>query len=532
MDILRGNKCFSTFLIFLGFFILVCVLNWDARYEKPVWDTAAGVFSPAIYLYETGFDFYGLLEEPGFRQAGPNVHVHTPVTIVTAVVMWLFNGNTELVYLSLHLIQFFLTGLVLAVVFNLSRSIFGIYTSLFVTAAVMLFPPFLIQSRYMYMEIGGSLCVILAFSNWVKQNHFWAAIAAIAACLVKSSGLPIIICLSLLFMLEKDGRTKRVFYVAMMVISGVGIELLRWMQKASTASVNNTDYTGYLIHQFHGRLSQTPDFYLILLFLIIGGWWYLLKNRDTFKRKFVLGDQEDGDLDFERRVLLGGVLMISAFVGFIAVVPLSGMEFYPLTRYYIWIWPVMVITLVALILISFRNGELQQENKNGGLAVKVFVKIIIVVMIGFFWSNKSGEYYPNYGKDITAFSIAERSMEYKSFNEMQSALIKSAEGINDRNVYLNLFDTFYTSSPIMGYIDHEKENFKYIVTYHDNPADLREYPDNFALVLSNVSHGGQYMSALMHQALRAPDLYEVKILDDYNIDGFTGSIVGISKLHE
>ena len=84
----------------------------------------------------------------------------------------------------------------------------------------------------------------------------------------------------------------------------------------------------------------------------------------------------------------------------------------------------------------------------------------------------------------------------------------------------------------MGYIDHEKENFKYIVTYHDNPADLREYPDNFALVLSNVSHGGQYMSALMHQALRAPDMYEVKILDDYNIDGFTGSIVGISKLHE
>ena len=181
MDILKGKKYFSACLVFLVFFILVCILNWDARYEKPVWDTAAGVFAPAIYLYETGFDFYALVEEPGFRQAGPNVHVYTPITVVTAAVMWLFDGDNELVYLLLHFIQFLLTGAVLAVVFNLSRSIFGIYTSLLVTAAILLFPPFLIQSRYMYMEIGGSLCVMLAFSNWVKQNYFWAAIAAIPA---------------------------------------------------------------------------------------------------------------------------------------------------------------------------------------------------------------------------------------------------------------------------------------------------------------------------------------------------------------
>ncbi len=38
------------------------------------------------------------------------------------------------------------------------------------------------------------------------------------------------------------------------------------------------------------------------------------------------------------------------------------------------------------------------------------------------------------------------------------------------------------------------------------------------------------MSALIYQALKAPDKYEVKIFDNYNIDGFTGSIVGISKV--
>ena len=56
MDILKGKKHFSAYLIFLVFFILVCILNWDARYEKPVWDTVGGVFAPAIYPYETGVD--------------------------------------------------------------------------------------------------------------------------------------------------------------------------------------------------------------------------------------------------------------------------------------------------------------------------------------------------------------------------------------------------------------------------------------------------------------------------------------------
>ena len=189
----------------------------------------------------------------------------------------------------------------------------------------------------------------------------------------------------------------------------------------------------------------------------------------------------------------------------------------------------MVITLVALI--SCGSGGLWRENKNYGHAVKIFVNVVVLVMIGFFWCNKTGEYYPNYGKDITAFSVAERSMEYMSFNEMQSSLLRSAENIDDQDVYLNLFDTFYTSSPIMGYVDHHKENFKNIVTYHENQADLSKYPDNFALVLSNVSHGGQYMSALIYQALKSPDIYEVKLLNNYNVDGFTGSIVGISKIH-
>ncbi|WP_461515842.1 hypothetical protein [Porticoccus sp.] len=526
---LNKNKLYTVFITFLVAFSFVCFVDWNSRYEKPVWDTVGGIFAPAIYLSETGFDFPALLAEPGFPQAGPNVHVYTPITIVTAAVMSLFNGDNKAIYLSLHLIQFFLTGMLLTVVFNLSRSVFGIFTALLITVAVMVFPPFLIQSRYMYMEIGGSLCVMLAFSNWVKHNYLWASIAAIAACVVKSFGLPIIACLTLLFLLEKGDRAKRAIYIGMMVVFGIGVELLRWMQGTNMAPATHNDYISYLVNQFHSRLTQTPDLYLLLLVLLLGGTWYLLKNWNTF-RSFVSKAFDPKDVMTEQRIVLGGVLMVAAFVGFIITVPLSGMGFYPLTRYYIWIWPVMVITLVALG--SCVGGGLENENKRRGYAIKALINVMAVVLIGFFWCNTSGKYYPNYGKDITAFSIAERSMEYMSFNAMQSSLLKSAEKIDDRDVYLNLFDTFYTSSSMMGYVDHPKANFKNIVTYHTKQADLSEYPDNFVLVLSNVAHGGQYMSALIYKALKAPDIYEVKLLDDYNIDGFTGSIVGISKIHK
>ena len=62
----------------LGIAFVVCfavelALNAWLIQMPPVWD-AVGVFAPAVYLYENGFDLAGLLAMPGYPAGGPNIH--------------------------------------------------------------------------------------------------------------------------------------------------------------------------------------------------------------------------------------------------------------------------------------------------------------------------------------------------------------------------------------------------------------------------------------------------------------------------
>jgi putative Ca2+/H+ antiporter (TMEM165/GDT1 family) len=514
-------------VVLLGvfFFALICVVNWDARYEKPVWDTVGGVFSPAIYLYETGFDFRSLLGEDGFPQAGPNVHVFTPITPVTAVVMWLLEGNNEGIYFTLHLIQFVLTGLLLSILFWFCKPFFGLFASVGIVLATFFFPPFLVQSRYMYMEIGGSLFVLLAYAGWVRGQYRLASVSVVVACAVKSFGLPVMLALNLLLLLERGDRVQRLKYIIPTSLSCIAIEAVRWVQGTNMSSPAGNDYLSYFFNQFYNRLSQTPDMLFIVLVLLIGGGWFLLKNSRSFGERFM--GKKGQTLAIEERMFLAGMLIIFSFLGFIATVPLSGKGFYPLTRYYIWIWPVLIVTLCSFLYCVLGRF---QERKLSAPTLNAVISGVIILLALFFWVNKSGKFYPHFGEDITAFSIAERSFEYQSFSKLQSSLLASAEKIEDGDVYLNLFDTYYTSSPIMGYVKSTKPNFKNIVSYHENQADINEYPDKFFMVLSNVAHGGHYMRAILTQALKDGESYRVELLDQYDVGGFKGSIIGVTRI--
>ncbi len=507
------------------FFALVLFVNWDARFEKPVWDTVGGVFAPAIYLCETDFDFISLLSEEGFPQAGPNVHVFTPITPVTAVVMWLLEGNNQGIYLTLHMIQFVLTGLLLSILFWFCKPSFGLFASLGIVLATFFFPPFLVQSRYMYMEIGGSLFVLLAYAGWVRGQYRLASVSVVVACAVKSFGLPVMLALNFLLLLEKGDRVQRLKYILPTTLSCIAIEAVRWVQGTNMSSSARGDYLSYFFNQFYSRLSQTPDMLFIILVLLVGGGWFLLKNSWSFGGRFI--GKKGQTLDVQERMFLAGMLIIFSFVSFIAIVPLSGKGFYPLTRYYMWIWPVLVVTLCSFlycVLSRFQEKKLSVSTLNAVISGVVFLWAI------FFWVNKSGKFYPHFGEDITAFSIAERSLEYQSFNKLQSSLLATAEKIEEGDVYLNLFDTYYTSSPIMGYVKSTKPNFKNILSYHKNQTDINEYPDKFFMVLSNVAHGGHYMGAILTQALKDRESYKVELLDQYDVDGFKGSIIGVSRI--
>ena len=49
-------------------FLLILVLKWDTLLQPPVWDTAMGLFPPALTLAENGFDLLALLGMPDYQR--------------------------------------------------------------------------------------------------------------------------------------------------------------------------------------------------------------------------------------------------------------------------------------------------------------------------------------------------------------------------------------------------------------------------------------------------------------------------------
>ena len=58
----------------LSWFLVIVALNQGMLFAPPVWDTAMGVFPPALYLYQNSFDIGSLILEENWWQGGPNVH--------------------------------------------------------------------------------------------------------------------------------------------------------------------------------------------------------------------------------------------------------------------------------------------------------------------------------------------------------------------------------------------------------------------------------------------------------------------------
>lgn len=73
--------------------------------------------------------------------------------------------------------------------------------------------------------------------------------------------------------------------------------------------------------------------------LVDGGVYFAARNwRDI--DDFLSNDEDVTEVSrFALRVQLGGTLIVAAFLCFVIFVSRVVPDFYPLTRYYVWIWP-------------------------------------------------------------------------------------------------------------------------------------------------------------------------------------------------
>lgn len=514
-------------LVWFAFFLLVATVNWEYRYQLPIWDTAGGLFAPAEYLYKSNFDLFSLLNEDGFSKGGPNVHVYSIVTFLTAFDMWFFDGDRDLVYFSLHALQFAISAYILYMVFYLSLPFLGPINALLVSITVFAFPPFLVQTRYMYMELAGAASLLFAYSSWVQGFYKKACVGAILACSIKSFGLALVAALAILIMFDRGRSLRfRVILVSIMVFPGLVFEALRWLNGNNMGSKMVNGFDHYFIHQFYARLIQTPDLLILMSLVLLGGVRYGFRNTSCWNTSLLNTKQAFDDSMVAERMLFGGVLILGSFLGFIVTVPLSGALFYPLTRYYIWIWP-LVIPVLILLLFVLSSEKNQSSIKALPSSSRKTASFLVFLSI-FFIANSSGKFYPGYQGGISSFSVVERSTEYEAFNKMQRYLLISASAKANAPVYLNIPDYYFTSSVLMGYLDKINVNFKNIVTSFDDSGDLAQYPDTFNLVYSNRGHGGFYMRKLVEEARRRPN-YSVDLIDSCSLDGFDGYIYRITR---
>ena len=470
----------------------------------PVWD-AVGVFAPAVYLYESGFDLASLLTMPGYAAGGPNIHSLSLSTLLTVAAMWLGGGQPWLFLPGLHLVNFALAGLTGAYAFWLSRPLLGCPAAGLLAAALLLFPPFLVQSGALHTEMAGAALVMLAIASFVTRRFRWMALCVIAACAVKTLGLAVVAPLVLLVAADAriPGR-RRAIGCGGIVLAASVIEAAKWV--AAPSPVGAAKSLPAHLDVMLSHLGQVPDLAVLLGLALVA-------CSDQTIRAARSGLQAALDND-ERRTLLACALVPPACIGFVALVPLSGADFIPLQRYYLW------ALAPALIAIAATAQAL------GGRWV---VTIGLAAFVAYAGVNRNGRFYPHEEDPIRRFSVVERSYEYLDYFQAQRHGVRGLASTNgDRPSFVTRVESYYLASPLMGWVDRAVPNVHFVLEPPYDSSHLSHFPNDFHVLEldSNPYHGQRVVLDLLAQAALRSD-YELIVVAEWRSGPYTAKLIRI-----
>jgi len=505
-------------------FFIVFILKWQVLNQPPVWDTACSVFPAAITLSETGFDFLNLLRMPGYFEGGPNVHAHSIITIITAVMISLF-GKTDLLFPILHIIHFIMAAIGLVYFYRFCIPIFEKKLSFLLTLTILVYPPFLTQTGYLYLEMPIFMFSILCLSAWVKGNYVRTIIFAVLATLCKESGIIVAVPVAMAAFLEPVSFRKR-------MIRSLSILALPAILVATSSlthpKTNIQDYgtlfnkiiyltITYRAFDMRRYLFNTPDLLIsIILFITLiplsfrTFWWTDANILNSNKHELV----------GQRHVSLSALFLVCFFGFYYIAVPLLQNYAMVLVRYY-----VLAIPFLFLTIFWFWFAKLKVNKRTlSGLLILCFV---------FFCLNKYGSFYPNevntWGNN---FAIAERSAAYTDLLFVQQESVRFIEKIAQNHpVFYDLPIHYLLKYPLMGYSSGPLKRGHCIVLdkrYID--AKLENFPSCFYM-LRISPWGGRIMQNLFKRALSNPDYSAVRI-KSFSKGNYNSEILRINRRSE
>jgi hypothetical protein len=469
----------------VAFLVLIAVLLRGVLFQPPVWDTTTGLFPAAIVLAENGFDLPDLLSRPGWAHGGPNIHVFSSITWLTALVLR-FVPEREIWLPLLHALQFAMAAGLLLATFRMGTYLLPPLLSFAAVCTLLLFPLFQVQVGYLYTEIPLALCTVASLLAAGQRRFGHAVLWSALACSVKEAGLVVPVALAAAVSLERTRVGTKLMRVAAFAVPGglfVALQLAFALPVEEAWGVRPIPYAQQLV-DIGRKLGMLPDLVVLLAVFALSAALSLRASLRALRGG-------DGDDDPAARVRALSLLVVGAFAGFYLLVPLLGVEVYVLPRYYVQIAPLVMLGCIDL---AYRLY--------GARAAASAVALLCL----FFVLNRAGELpiYPSVPGN--EFSLAERSVEYRDLLEVQHQLLDaSAQLPADLPVFYGLPEHFLLQYPRMGYAAAPLPRGHCIwLEPRYRRARLADFPEHFAILYDFVGYGGLQLQRLIQQARADP----------------------------
>lgn len=431
-------------------FLLILILKWDTLLQPPVWDTAMGLFPPALTLADNGFDLVELLGMPGYQEGGPNAHSTSLVTLATAVVLWVSGGGTS-AFLMLHLLHFAGAALALLTLFRFVRPVFGGGTTLLLCVSALLHPVFSTQVGYLYMEIPLFLFAVLSLLAWTEGRFWWAVLWATLAYTTKETGIIVPATLAAATLLEGrvlSQKAKRVAQiVAFPVLWTAGVAVLGRIAVSRSEDFSllpSLDAVFGGIGQYLSRfLLNIPDLVVFIAVFCIAAVLCAKPIFSALRAEPI--EPAVRTREHQELLVLGHSAMLIVFfvLLFMVALPVAAGFTVVLPRYYVMILPFL------LLWTGYGVRRLIGQRLGSSAAV------CFVLLSVYFGLNTNGALYPldidteGPGNDP---ALTERSNAYRRLLALELEAIRALEELPEGEpVYYGHYEHYLLQYPGLGY---------------------------------------------------------------------------------
>ena len=489
-------------------FAFVALCKWPTLHQPPVWDTAMGVFAPAVYLFRHDFDLMGLLGQAGWMDGGPNVHSLSLWTWLVAGTMAL-SRDAEATFIILHLLTWLMTAAAGVLLYRLGRLLLAPPLALAACLLTFFLPVVFVQAGTIYLEIPTTLCTLAALLAWCRGRLAQAVLWCVFGFLIKSTMLAPMAALVVATLLARMPMSRRALLLVALVLLPVARIVGGRMLGHSTGDPWDMSYGQFLVDLLRHKLMTVPDVYALLVAAPLLG---ILRWRNAL---FGLRPPPKADADAATAARLRALLalVVTLFLLAMLALPLSGKTSPFLPRY-----AVMVLPLAVLLGLDFAASRLPQRAVLAATVVAICLSVL----------NLEGRFYR---PDFNSFAVAERSMQYRHYLRVQQlGLGALAARPAQVPAWFCRADAFLAADTMVGYVDAPLPLTHNVLALPYSRWHLADYPAHFFLLQTNPWHGGEQIKRTLEEAQADPG-WQVRTTE-FHSRGFRSALHELQRRHE